>query len=117
MSMTTFLAKSFAAAALILPLTAESAPPASSQGRALTEGENSLLAMFGPEMNVKPVQLHAGPVKPFPGGRVAGETFDTHTIAIYGHPFLSLDYSKEKDAYNWGVFFHENTHIWQFQTG
>lgn len=106
------LKRAFLAALAAAPI-AMAAPPPTSQGRTLTAGENSMIAIFGKEVNPAVVKLHAGPRK----GTTAGEAFDPKTIAVYGHPYLSLDYSQEKDPFNFGLFFHETTHTWQFQTG
>jgi hypothetical protein len=109
----TMLKVAFATAALSLAPLALAQPPARSEGRVLTAGENEMIAIFGKEVNPAILKLHAGPRK----GTTAGEAFDPRTIAVYGHPFLSLDYSKEKDPFNFGLFYHEFTHTWQFQTG
>ncbi len=117
------LRKSFTTAFAAVSLTvgavgvAMSAPPPSSKGRPLTPGEVEMVKIFGEEINPAIVRLHAGPNKMSGSSIVLGEAFNTTTVALYGHPFLSLDYSKEEDATNWGLFYHELTHTWQYQGG
>lgn len=92
---------------------AQAEPPASSVGRALTAGELQMNVIFGSEVDSSHIRLHAGPSK----GSVIAETYDQTMIAFFGHPYLSMDYSKDPSAVNYGSEIHEMTHIWQFQNG
>lgn len=103
----------FTVVAAATSLSTMAYPPKGSVGRPLTKGEADMAFIFGDEIDASVVNLHAGP----PKGMTIAETFDTKTIAYYGPPYLSLDYSKTKDAVNYGSQFHEMTHIWQFQAG
>lgn len=113
-----FLRKVFASAAAVATLglgmasRVEANPPKSSIGRGLTTGENSLIKMFGDELDSSVVRIHAGPHK----GNVIGQAFDKKNVAFYGHPYLSEDYSEEFDPLNYGAYVHETTHTWQYQT-
>ena len=111
-----FLKRAFTTAALAVTVIAGSAEfaqaqvPSNSVGRPLTPGEKEMTYLFGPEVQIDSIRWHAGPSH-LP---TAAETFDDKTIAAYGHPFLALDYSKDPDPFNYGMYFHETTHIWQF---
>jgi hypothetical protein len=111
MSYKGFLKKAFSTAALATAMLTGSAVfaqvPASSVGRPLTAGEKALVHLFGDSIHPDSIRWHAGPSQ-FP---IAAETFDENTIAAYDHPFLSLDYSQDRDPFNYGMYFHETTHI------
>lgn len=93
--------------------SAQAEPPPSSVGRPLTPDELRMNVIFGDEVNSSGIRLHAGPSK----RGVIAETYDQNTIAFFGHPYLSLDYSKDAKAVNYGTQIHEMTHIWQLQNG
>lgn len=117
MSYKGFLKKAFQTAAFATIVLTGSAAfaqvPASSVGRPLTAGEKGLAYLFGDTIHPDQIRWHAGPSQ-FP---TAAETFDEKTIAAYDHPFLSLDYSQDRDPFNYGMYFHETTHTWQFANG
>lgn len=121
--MSGFLKKAFGTAAAAGFLAAGTvaaladSPPSSSVGRPLTDGEREMASIFGKAADFSIVSLHAGPHVESSGSITIGQTYDSRTIAFFGHPYLSLDYSKETDPTNVGAMFHESTHIWQFQTG
>jgi hypothetical protein len=82
--------------------------------RALTEGERALIkGIFGDQIDDRILTQHFHPED---YGDVAGTADSKRDAHYWGPRYYSKDFSKEKDATRFGVFVHENTHLWQFQT-
>jgi len=82
---------------------------------ALTEGEKTEVAsVFGNRVNVDLIVKERGGCI---GKDKAMEVFNGTTIHRCGDEFYSPDYSQEKNLFNFGIFMHEMTHIYQFQNG
>lgn len=86
---------------------------------ALTPGEADLIkGIFGPEIDISKVRKHFTAVsKPgtSPGYVIPAQTFSNDCIKFYGPDYTSGDYSRPDNAFNYGTFVHEMTHIWQNQ--
>jgi hypothetical protein len=91
----------------------ESSRPDITDTRALTAGEVELAKIFGDEIKLDSVQLHAAPEYQRSSFIVHGSTLSYKDIVFYGEDNLSPDYSR--DTVGFEVFFHEMTHIWQRQ--
>jgi len=88
-------------------------------GEPLTTGEVALVeSIFGDEIKTKRVRLYfPGTAKPGtdPGYIIPAQTFGKYSIKFYSRQYHSVDYSRSPDAFKFGTFIHEMTHIWQNQ--
>lgn len=82
--------------------------------RALTPGELALIqGIFGEQADARIMTQHFHPQD---YSDIAGTATSTRDANYWGPRYYSRDFSKEQDATRFGVFVHENTHLWQFQT-
>jgi hypothetical protein len=87
--------------------------PKLTMGTPLTQGEVALVqSVFGTEINTAIVEKFLDPNQQ---GDTVANAYDKKTIQFYEAIHHSADFSQEKEAYNYGVFMHELTHIWQKQ--
>lgn len=93
-------------------------PPADST-RSLTQGETDLVqSVFKNEIDTAFIENRFySHYKPMPGGNRPADVhaMDRKNINYYGRVYQSDDYSRETDLYNYGLFMHEMTHMWQKQ--
>jgi hypothetical protein len=85
---------------------------------ALTEGEAALIkSIFGKTVKTDKVQRHYSTATKFAArkGYVTAATTFGNDIKFYGPPYGEADYSTSTEAYNYGTFVHEMTHVWQNQ--
>lgn len=85
--------------------------------RALTAKERVLASrFFGPNFKLDHIKVYDGGEQPEDFG-VAAHAFNKTDMAFYGPLYYSPDYSEETNAFKFGAFFHELTHLLQFQKG
>lgn len=83
------------------------------KGRALTAEELQFAqSVFGTDVNLKDVKLKNADCD------YAAQVWSHRhkTIEFCAHDYVSPDYSREKDAFLYGLFMHEMTHVWQTET-
>jgi len=82
----------------------------------LTPGETALVqAVFGKAIDTSIVQKHFFSAGCNGRGSQSARTYDGENISFCQKKYHEADYSKTKDAFNFGLFMHEMTHIWQNQ--
>ena len=81
----------------------------------LTDDEKTFTqSIFGkeiPQKNLERLTKHFLPKKKGTAGSVPGG--ETRRIDFYGEGYHEADYAQTQDAFNYGLFIHEMTHIWQ----
>lgn len=84
------------------------------ENRPLTEGEAAILqGIFGDQIDTRIMTQH---MHPETYGDAAGTASSGRDANYWGPRYASRDYSGDSTPAQFGVFIHENTHLWQFQT-
>ena len=79
----------------------------------LTEQECQLThTIFGDEIDCAKIKKHFSPQS---RADVSARTVGWHDIVFYGENQYSPDFSQEKKVFNYGLFVHEMTHVWQMK--
>ena len=79
----------------------------------LREGEAALVkAIFAEEIDTTVIRKHRGGCQRWGTVAEVSSSKDIYFCNISSH---SDDFSRERDAFNYAVFMHETTHIWQRQ--
>ncbi len=87
-------------------------------GYPLRDGEKNLLTrVFGDAVNTSGIRLRFCAEAAAVTRDNTAETFPDNVIRFYDQSYMSQDYSSTQNIYNFGLFMHESTHIWQYQHG
>lgn len=82
--------------------------------RAITPSEEALIrSIFGDALNTEGLSVSFHPEYYTDAAASAGTD---RAADFWGRESKSADFSKDPDAWRWGTFVHEFTHVWQFQT-
>ncbi len=82
----------------------------------LTPGEKTLVkSIFGNSVDTSIVRKHFVSSGCVNDKDKTALTYDTENILFCKDKYHEPDYSKATDIFNFGLFIHEMTHIWQFQ--
>lgn len=80
-------------------------------GKALTAGEAAFVkSIFGEEIDTGRIRKH---FSLRPHRTAAAGTYNATTVQFFGLQHFEADYSTTKNLFNYGMFIHEMTHIWQ----
>lgn len=84
-------------------------------GRSLTAGEMVLARrFFDPDFKLDGAMIYNGGAQP-EGFWAAAQAFNSREMSFYGPQNYSEDYSKETNAWKFGLFFHELAHLDHYQ--
>ena len=82
--------------------------------RGLTPGEEAFIrSIFGNAINTAGLKANFHPES---YTDIAASVESKNGADFWGKESRSDDFSKDTDAFRWGTFIHEFTHVWQFQT-